>query len=133
MSLARSLSLAFSAGALGGLANSLAVWAFGALGITQAVGVAIAPALTAAWLYPRIVWGGLWGLLLVLPLSFDWFRRGLVLSLAPSAVQLFVVFPLVAGKGTLGLELGPATPVLVLVFNAVWGVVASFWYRLGRR
>ena len=59
--------LAFSAGALGGLANSLAVWLFGALGITLALGVGIAPGLTPAWLYPRIVWGGLWGFLFLLP------------------------------------------------------------------
>jgi hypothetical protein len=29
--------------------------------------VAIAPALKLSWLYPRIVWGGLWGLVFVFP------------------------------------------------------------------
>jgi len=129
MSAARSLSLFFAAGAIGGLVNSLVVWAFGELGITQALGVSISPPLSPAWLYPRIVWGGLWGLLFTLPLSMGWLGRGLVLSLAPSLVQLFVVFPIKAGKGVLGLELGVLTPVLVLLFNAVWGVVASWWVR----
>lgn len=132
MSTARSLSLCFAAGAIGGLANSLTVWIFGEVGISQALGVSIAPALSPAWLYPRIVWGGLWGLLFALPLSLGWLRRGLVLSLGPTLVQLFVVFPIKAGKGNLGLELGALTPALVLLFNAVWGVVASWWVRVTR-
>ncbi len=129
MSTARSLSLFFAAGALGGLINSLVVWLFGELGISQALGVAIAPSLSPSWLYPRIVWGGVWGLLFALPLSMGWLARGLALSLGPSAVQLLLVFPAKAGKGLLGLELGALTPLLVLFFNAVWGVVASWWVR----
>ena len=129
MSTARSLSLFFAAGALGGLLNSLVVWLFGDLGINRALGVAIAPPLSAAWLYPRIVWGGLWGLLLALPLSMGWLARGLTLSLAPSLAQLLVVLPVKAKKGLFGLELGLLTPVLVLFFNAVWGIVASWWAR----
>ena len=131
-STARSLSLFFAAGALGGLANSLAVWTCGELGVTQALGVSIAPALSAAWLYPRIVWGGLWGFLFALPLAMGWLSRGLLLSLGPSLVQLFVVFPVKAGKGALGLELGVLTPVFVLLFNAVWGVTASWWLHRAR-
>ena len=129
MSHTRSLSLFFAAGALGGLANSLVVWLFGELGVTHALGVSIAPSLTPAWLYPRIVWGGLWGLLFLLPLSMGWLGRGIVFSLGPSLVQLFVVFPIKANKRILGLELGALTPLLVLFFNAVWGAVASWWIR----
>jgi hypothetical protein len=126
---AQSLSLFFAAGALGGLASSLLVWLCGHAGITQALGVAIAPELGPAFLYPRIVWGGLWGFLFALPLGTSSFaRRGLLLSLAPSAYQLLVVFPR-RGDGQLGLELGALTPVLVLGFNAVWGVVAAWWLR----
>lgn len=120
----------FAAGALGGLANSLVVWGFGALGISRALGVSIAPALTPAWLYPRIVWGGLWGFLFILPLrSASEIRRGLLLSLAPSAVQLLVVFPIQAHKRMLGLGLGVLTPLLVLFFNGVWGLVTGWWLR----
>ena len=129
MNVARSLSLFFAAGALGGLANSLVVWLSGELGLFRALDVQVAPVLTPAWLYPRIVWGGLWGLLFVLPLSLAWIPRGLVLSLGPSLIQLLVVFPVKADKGLLGLELGLLTPVLVLFFNAVWGLVASWWVR----
>jgi len=129
MGVAQSLSLFFAAGALGGLANSLVVWLCGESGVTHALGVAIAPELTPAFLYPRIVWGGLWGLLFALPLGVhSTVRRGLLVSLAPTAYQLLVVFPR-AGRGALGLELGALTPVLVLAFNAVWGVVAAWWLR----
>ncbi len=128
--MARTLSLAFAAGALGGLANSLVAWASGESGLSAWLGVAGAPALTPAWLYPRLVWGGLWGLLFALPLGFrSWATRGLVLSLGPSLVQLLVIFPFRAGKGFFGFGLGAATPALVLAFNAVWGLAASAWMK----
>ena len=128
------LSMVFAAGCLGGVANSLAVWAFGRAGITAAAGVSIAPVLTPVWLYPRIVWGGIWGVLLLAPiLGNRWLLRGLLLSLAPTAVQLLVVFPLKAGKGAFGLDLGTWTPAFVLLFNAVWGIAAALWLRLCAR
>ncbi|MBF2028518.1 MAG: hypothetical protein IGS48_17435 [Oscillatoriales cyanobacterium C42_A2020_001] len=103
---------------------------FGAIGITGLLGVKIAPAFTPAWLYPRIVWGGLWGFLFLLSLPFlarksAWIQ-GLVLSLVPSLVQLLLVFPVKDGKGFLGLGLGLLTPLFVLLFNAVWGVGTAF-------
>ena len=122
----RNLTLAFSAGCLGGLANSLVVWFFGQRGITTALGVNITPGLTLPWLYPRIVWGGIWGIILILPIFRSYLLRGLVFSLGPTVVQLFVVFPK-ADKGIMGLDLGNLTPLFVLVFNAVWGIVAGLW------
>lgn len=124
---ARDLAIAFSAGSLGGLANSLVVWLFGALGLTAALGVSLAPELTPGWLYPRLVWGGLWAILFVLPIlgQSSWWRRGLALSLGPTAIQLLIVFPFQAVKGMLGLDLGLLTPLLVVLFNAVWGLVAA--------
>jgi hypothetical protein len=125
------LSLYFAAGSLGGLINSLAVWASGVYGISAALNVSIAPRLTPGWLYPRIVWGGLWGLLFLLPLVKSRFvLRGLILSLGPSLVQLVYIFPTVLHKGMLGMQLGSLTPVLVLLFNAIWGIAAAFWLRL---
>lgn len=126
----RQVALSFAAGSAGGLANSLTVWLFGTIGITAALGVGIAPALKPAWLYPRIVWGGLWGFLFLLPVLANrpW-TQGLLLSLGPSFIQLFVVFPLKAQKGLLGLEIGLLTPVFVLFFNAVWGLTAAWLIR----
>jgi hypothetical protein len=130
--IARSLSLCFAAGAVGGLANSLALWAGGRLGLQAALGVAIAPALTPGFLYPRLVWGGLWGALFLLPVAGSALRRGLLLGLAPALFQLFVVFPYWQGRGWLGVELGALTPVVVIAANLVWGVAASGWLRATR-
>ena len=128
------LSLYFAAGSLGGFVNSLAVWLSGVYGISAALDVAIAPRLTPGWLYPRVVWGGLWGLLFLLPLVKTRFvLRGLILSLGPSLVQLGYIYPNILHQGMLGLKLGTLTPLLVLLFNAVWGVAAALWLRMADR
>ena len=125
----RDLSLVFAAGCFGGVVNSLALWLAGTAGLILAVGVKLAPPLTPAWLYPRLVWGGIWGLLFFLPHSSrSLVRRGLFYSLAPTLVQLLVVFP-VKGQGLGGLQLGAFTPVVVLVVNAVWGLATALWLR----
>ncbi len=122
------LSLTFAAGCIGGVANSIAVWLSGKSGLNKMLGMSIAPEWTPAWLYPRIVWGGLWGFLFLLPYFKDSpFTQGFVFSLAPTAVVLFIVFPVQAKKGMLGLELGKLTPLFALVVNAVWGIAAAYW------
>lgn len=129
----RRLLIFFAAGCLGALANSIAVWLFGDFGVTKTVGVSIAPSLTPAWLYPRIVWGGIWGLLFILPmLQSKPLLKGTVLSLFPTAVQLFVVFPLKEKKGMAGLDLGLYTPLFVVFFNWVWGIVTALAIRFAR-
>jgi hypothetical protein len=129
-SLLREVAIAFSAGSFGGLTNSLTVWLFGLIGIPLLLGVKIAPALTPAWLYPRLVWGGLWGFLFLLPIYAlsrkPFWVRGLWLSLVPTLVQLLLVFPIKDGRGLLGLSLGVLTPLFVLLFNAVWGFSTAF-------
>jgi len=128
--LAKRLTVIFSAGCLGGLANSLAVWLFGAYGVTKSLGVRIAPDLSPVWLYPRLVWGGIWGLLFLLPVfRSSVLKRGLLLSLGPTIIQLFVVFPYKADQGMMGMGLGALTPLLVFVFNAIWGLTVAVWLR----
>jgi hypothetical protein len=130
-SLFRNLTLVFAAGCMGGLVNSLALWLFGRAGIPAELGVKLAPALTPGWLYPRVVWGGIWGFLFVLPIFRNHpFAQGLFFSLWPSVVQLFIVFPFQANKGLMGLDLGTLTPVFVIFFNAVWGLTAALWLRM---
>lgn len=129
----RKLMLVFAAGALGGLVNSLVVWQFGSLGISQALGVAIAPGWSPQWLYPRVVWGGLWGFLFLLPmLNNQLLAKSFLLSLFPTIVQLFVIFPYQTNAGVAGLGLGTLTPLLVLFFNWVWGLTAAIALRLAR-
>ena len=129
----KKLFVFFAAGCLGALANSIAVWLFGYFGISSSLGVSIAPSLSPDWLYPRVVWGGLWALLFILPmLQSKLLLKGAILSLFPTAVQLFVVFPLKAHKGIAGLDLGLFTPLLVLFFNWVWGFVTAVTIKLAR-
>ena len=132
--LAKNVSLAFAAGCLGGLVNSLVVWLFVEFGVTSALGVKIGAPMTPAWLYPRVVWGGRWGFLFLLPLLKNrTFARGVALSLGPTLFQLFVVFPYWLHKGVMGLDLGTGTPLFVIFFNAVWGAAASQWLRWSGR
>ena len=127
---AENLSMVFAAGCLGAVINSLTLWYAGDAGLTAKTGVMLAPHLSASWLYPRIVWGGIFGALFLLPISrYRCVLRGLVLSLGPTMVQLLVIFPLKVHKGWLGLDLGLLTPVWVIAVNAVWGLSASIWLR----
>jgi hypothetical protein len=111
--------------------NGLALWLAGSQGITAHFGVSMAPALTPAFMYHRVVWGGIWGLIFILPFfKSSVLLRGLIFSLAPTAVQFWVVFPMILGKGALGLDLGVMTPVFVVLLNALWGWTAALWLRI---
>ncbi len=129
--LARKLTVAFTAGCWGGLANSLAVWFSGWLGLTALLWVNIAPSLSPGFLYPRVVWGGLWGVLFLLP----WLRRRplaryVLFSLGPTAGQLLVVFPFQMQQGILGLGLGNLTPLFVVIYNLIWACAAGAWLHV---
>jgi hypothetical protein len=125
----RRISGAFTGGAIGGLIDSVNIWAMGRIGISDFLGVGMKPDFTAPWLYQRMVWGGLWMLLLLLPL---WQKktamRGMLFSLLPSAMMLFMVLPSM-GKGMLGLGFGALTPAVVIGLNVIYGIVAAYWYR----
>ena len=128
LSLKNKLSHCFAAGALGGLAYALAMWGMGALGIAGALGVQMDPDMNAAFLCGKIVWGGIWGLILIFPVASQrpWLK-GLIVSLGPTLAQLFIIFPLTFDKGTMGLDLGAMTPFFIIVYNALWGITAAYW------
>jgi hypothetical protein len=123
----RTLSLCFASGAVGGLARAFALWVLAQLGVLSALGVGLGASLSMGALYPRIVWGGLFGAVFLLPVKGGTARRGLLLSLVPALFELFVVLPYWQGRGMLGVELGALTPVVVLAANAVWGLATSAW------
>lgn len=127
----RILALCYSAGTVGALANSAAIIWMGKAGIPASLGVALAPNYSPSWLYPRLVWGGMWALLFALPLPRTlWWA--FVIALAPALFQLFVVFPQFAGKGTAGLDLGTLTPAFVLFYNLIWALVTYLTLKLVR-
>jgi len=120
----RRLFTAYAAGALAAGVASLVLWIAGRAELTAAIDVAIAPKLTWSWLAPRLVWGSLWALAFpfVRPRRMSAVRKGLLLSLAPTAAQLFWFMP-ERHLGTLGQDLGTLTPAVVVLVNAVWGWV----------
>jgi hypothetical protein len=128
----RMLALAWFGGAVGALANSLAVWLLGQAGVFAAIGVRMAPPLTWPWLENRLVWGSLWalGLPLLLRGGLAPLRAGLLLSLAPSAAQLLYFAPR-GGQGLFALQQGTLAPLVVLLANALWGAVLVWTVRAG--
>lgn len=125
------ISSAFTGGAIGGLVSSYVLYFAGANGITHAMNVQLAPSLTTAWLFPRIIWGGFWGLVFLLanPLAGNWLTRAFLVSLAPTLFQLFYAFPYLEGKGVAGNLLGALTPLVVLICNLLWSLTTAFWIR----
>lgn len=128
----RKISGSFTGGVIGGLVDSINIVLLGKAGITGLLGVSMTPSFTAPWLYPRMIWGGIWMLFLMLPLWENrTVLRGCVFSLLPSAMMLFVVLPGM-GKGMLGLGFGTLTPVVVIGLNFIYGIVAAYWYKGSR-
>ena len=88
----RNISGAFTGGALGALLDSFNIWFMGVVGISDIIGITMKPEFAAPWAYKRMIWGGIWMLLLLLPvMKKRIFLRGVLFSLAPSAMMLFMV------------------------------------------
>lgn len=123
----------FAAGCLGALVMCVVMWLCSRYGITQSLGVSIGGSVSPQWMYPRIVWGGLWGLLFLLPIfASSLLARSFVIALIPTLVQLFVIYPFYQGKGVAGLSLGLLTPFVVFFFFWVWSLTTLLVLRLSR-
>lgn len=137
LDLSSSLALGLLGGILGALANTAAVWLFGNAGITGLFGVAISGDVTPFDWAARTWYGGLWGVALgvLLPVvpGRGAVARGALFSLLPTLYMWFKVFPLDRGAGFFGFELGLLTPLFVLFFNLIWGLVAGGVLRWGQR
>lgn len=128
MKFIRNISGAFAGGALGALIDSFNIWAMGKVGISDLIGITMKPDFTAPWVYKRMVWGGLWMFLLLLPVMKDRIvLRGMAASLVPSSMMLFMVLPSM-GKGMFGIGFGSLMPMVVVGLNFIYGIFASYWY-----
>jgi hypothetical protein len=126
--------ICFCSGLLGALAYCGVAWMAAAIGLPQWCGVDLVPQWTAAWVYPRLIQGGLWGLLFFITVSSprsrnQWVRKGLWVSLVPMVLQLFYVFPNRTTYGLLGLGLGTLTPAFIVLYNLTWGAVTGIFAR----
>ena len=132
MKLLRNSSLAFTGGAIGAFVDSVNIWLMGTSGTSDMIGISMKPAFTTPWLYKRMIWGGIWMLLLLLPILKNRIcLRGMLCSLAPSAMMLLVVLPAMK-PGDFGTGFGILMPAVVIILNCIYGTVASTWYSLGR-
>lgn len=126
------ISICFCAGVMSALIGLSTVWAWGMLGLPDLAHYAVRPLLAPAGFYPRLIWGGLWGLLFFLTVGSartrkHWIRKGVLVSLMPTLLYLVLYLPEQVGSG---LTLSLASPVIVLVLNLVWGVFVGLFSRL---
>lgn len=125
--------IVFAAGCLGALIQCLVMWLLSRYGITHSSHVSLPGSISPAWLYPRIVWGGLWGFLFLLPiLTSSVFARSFVIALIPAGVQLFIIYPLYEHKSVAGLSLGLLTPFVVLFSYWVWALATAITLKLAK-
>ena len=128
---AQLVSVAFSGGVFAAALKNLAWWGLARRGVAEPYSSAFAPHLTLTAFGPHLVWGGVWGLLFLLPLRWSsWWLRGALWSLAPAAVELFYTLPHRSGYGVMGLGMGALAPAAVLAGALVWGLLTSLWIRL---
>jgi len=129
MTLITRAALYYTAASVGGLAVALTAWGLGKAGVADALGVGISPPMQLPWLYKMIVWGGLWGLIFLLPVRIGplWLRA-LILTLAPVLVALTVFVPL-RGGALFALDKGVIAPFYIYAINIPWGLATAF---LGR-
>jgi hypothetical protein len=121
----RQLTLAFGAGMVGVVVMFLADRGLTALKVQQLLG--FTPNAQAAFpdaAYRPLVWGGIYGLLLALPLlNRWWWLKGLLVGLAPVAGLLLHFAP--------ALKTAPAGRLAyVVLIHLIWGLAAALWWRL---
>ena len=117
----------FGAGAIGGLLQTLLIWMVSEFGLFALLQLPLRFELNLVWFYQRISWGGLWGLLFLIPLlrgAPQW-KRGLLVGIFPALASLLIFLPFKDGHGYLGLNLGVMMPVVVVVFGLVWGMITG--------
>lgn len=128
----KELSIAFTAGALGALIITLLMWLEVKYGLANSLSINL-PNLSGQALvlkiYKMVAWGGIWAFLLLLPLlKSKWFLRGIIFSLAPSIVT-FLYFAPKSGIGYFGIDAGYLMPLNILILNAIWGIIAAWWFE----
>lgn len=122
----RQVALCFAAGAAGGFAKCAVSWGAARGGVTVVVGLHGATALQPGALYARIVWGGLWALLFLLPpLRRSVLFGGVVAAVVVTLMQ-WVVLPL---WWHAAIHFAPLPMLDALLLNMVWGLVAAALLR----
>ena len=118
---------AFGAGCFAAMISNFVFWLFWQAHIMVSVGCELRPGHLPDWPYHTVLLGGFYGLLLLI----DWgpkqvFSRGLLFGLIPSLLVFAFFFPQrIPRQGALGYGLGWMTPVFILFYNSIWGLITA--------
>ena len=125
-STARAVALCFAAGAAAGFLKCVAAWLALRYGVAAQFGAHVAGSLAPAAIYPRVVIGGLWGLLFLLPMARNSVLvSGLLWGVVVAAAEL-VLFPLIGGRTPALLNM---TALFALLLWLLWGVLDALLLR----
>jgi hypothetical protein len=126
--LVKRLGLVINDGVVAAIVQVIAIYLFGALGLFRLIELPT-PTLGLFWSIKQVLWGGVYALLFLVPVLTQsrQVMRGLNVGLLRAAVTLFVINPM-EGHGMLGLGLGFGWPVIVILFNLLWGAVAGWTF-----
>jgi len=85
------------------------------------------PQVSLPHFYSLLVWGGIWGIVLLFPgfSKLAWYQVTLLLCLFPTAAECLYFFPH-NGAGWFGLSLGLGTPFVIFLSNLLWAVITVF-------
>jgi hypothetical protein len=124
MAIFRMLTLGFGAGAFGACILVLIYALLGALHVPELIGLPPPePRPMLPIFYRTVVWGGLWGLLLVVPvLSRLWWLKGMIIGALATLAILFYF--------DRGIMTPPTRFAYALVLNLIWGLAAGGWWAL---
>jgi hypothetical protein len=124
MAFFRLMTLGFGAGAFGACILVLVAFVLSRFGLPERLGVSMPQRELPAALYQTVVWGGIWGFLLVLPVlnRLAWLKGVIVGILATAALVLY--FRPEIGRGP-AILLG-----YIVVLNVIWGAAAGLWWAL---
>jgi len=122
----RDLALCFAAGAAGGAAKGLLIWGCSYFAIAATLAGYLAGALYPPGLYARVVWGGLYGFLFLLPPARGSLWASALLWGGVASLLQLAVLPLLAHNSP---HLAPALVLSTLVLNSVWGCVTAVLLR----
>jgi hypothetical protein len=124
MAIFRQLTLGFGAGAFGAAILALVSALLNTLRVQELIGLPPPPTPDSylPLLYRAVVWGGIWGLLFVVPvMNRAWWLKGIIIGALATLAILFYFNP--------GVTTPPVRFAYVLVLNAlVWGVAAGAWW-----
>jgi hypothetical protein len=122
------VGVSYACGAFGGVINSLVAILIFKSEFSKVLQIHSEPDINQAWLYERIFWGALWGLLFALPFVISVLRKipwpiyALGCSLIVAFANFLYFLPFAKKTGFFGTKTSDWFWVLVLLNNIGWGL-----------